>query len=54
MAEKKKYQARCMRCKKQVDVKDPEEVEIKKGTWAVKGKCVVCGTKVYRIIGKKK
>ncbi len=54
MTEEKKYQARCMKCKKQVDVKDPELVEIRKGVWAVKGKCSVCGTKVYRIIGKKK
>jgi len=48
------YKARCMKCKTQVDVKDPKEVEIKKGTWAVKGVCAKCGTKVYRIIGKKK
>jgi len=48
------YKARCMKCKKEVDVKEPKEVEIKPGTWAVKGKCNVCGTNVYRIIGKKK
>jgi len=51
---KKEYKARCMKCKAERDVKDPEEVEIKKGVWAVKGKCAKCGTKVYRIIGKKK
>ncbi len=51
--EKKKYMARCMKCKEQREVVNPEFVEIKKGVWAVKGKCAVCGTKVYRIIGKK-
>lgn len=51
--EKKQYTARCMKCKEQRDVKDPEFVEIRKGVWAVKGKCKVCGTKVYRIIGKR-
>jgi len=48
------YKARCMKCKQERDVKDAQEVEIKPGTWAVKGKCAVCGTNVYRIIGKKK
>lgn len=46
--------ARCMKCKKEIEVKDPTEVEIKPGTWAVKGVCPDCGTKVFRIIGKKK
>ncbi len=51
--EKKKYMARCMKCKEQREVVDPELVEIRKGVWAVRGKCKVCGTKVYRIVGKK-
>ena len=48
------YEARCMKCKKNVKVKDPQQVEIKKGTWAVRGTHAECGTKVFRIIGKKK
>ncbi len=48
------YKARCMRCKEEVDVTNPQEVEIKPGTWAVKGTHAKCGTKVFRIIGKKK
>lgn len=51
---RKMVKARCMRCRKEVEVKNPQEVEIKKGTWAVKGVCPDCGTKVFRIIGKKK
>jgi DNA-directed RNA polymerase subunit RPC12/RpoP len=47
-------EARCMKCKKNVKVKDPKSVEIKKGTWAVKGVCPHCGTKVFRITGKNK
>ena len=46
--------ARCMKEKMEVEVKNPEEVEIKPGTWAVKGVCPNCGTKVFRITGKKK
>ncbi len=47
-------QARCMKCKKQVEIKDPVETTIKNGTIkAVKGVCPICGTKVFRIIGKK-
>ncbi len=47
-------EGRCMKCKKAVEIKDGEEVEIKKGIYAMKGSCPKCGTKVFRIIGKKK
>lgn len=46
-------EARCMKCKKQVDVKDPQEVVMKNGMKAVSGTCGTCGTKVFKIIGKK-
>ena len=45
-------EARCMRCKKQVEIKNPEEVVMKNKMKAMKGVCPVCGTKVFRIIGK--
>ena len=45
-------EARCMKCKKQVTIKDPEEVVMKNGMKAVKGTCPDCGTKVFRILGK--
>lgn len=47
-------QARCMRCRKQVDIKDPKEVVLKNNLKAMRGVCPTCGTKVCRIIGKAK
>lgn len=48
------YEARCMKCKKPVKVKDPKETSIRNGkVKAVKGVCPHCGTKVFRIIGGK-
>jgi len=43
---------RCMKCKKQVNIKDPEEVIMKNKMKAMKGLCPKCGTKVFRIVGK--
>lgn len=45
--------ARCMRCKKQVEIKDAKEIVMKNKMRAVKGVCPKCGTKVFRILGKK-
>lgn len=45
-------EARCMKCKKQVEIKDPKDVTMKNNMKAVKGVCPKCGTKVFRIIGK--
>ena len=47
-------EGRCMKCKKQVQIKDPKEIIIKGKAKmkAVKGECPKCGTKVYRIVGK--
>lgn len=42
-------EARCMRCKIQVEIKDPESVVMKNGRPATKGVCPTCGTKVFRI-----
>ncbi|MEM2956583.1 MAG: DUF5679 domain-containing protein [Candidatus Pacearchaeota archaeon] len=50
-------EGRCMKCKKQVQIKDAKETTIKgkAGTLnAVQGVCPTCGTKVFRILGKKK
>ncbi len=44
--------ARCMKCRKQVEIKDPQEVVMKNGMKALKGVCPDCGTKVFRILGK--
>lgn len=49
----------CVKCKeKDREMKNPEEVAMKgKGgvaRRAMTGTCVVCGTKMFRILGKKK
>jgi DNA-directed RNA polymerase subunit RPC12/RpoP len=46
------YKGRCMKCKKEVTMKDPKEVIMKNGMKAAKGTCPACGTKVFRILGK--
>jgi len=47
-------EGRCMKCRKQVEIKDPQEVTMKNGMMAAKGSCPTCGTKVFRILGKAK
>jgi len=50
------YKARCMKCKKEVDVAEPQVIDMKgKGgstRKAVKGKCKTCGTTVFRFLPK--
>jgi len=46
-------EGRCMKCKKQVEIKDAKEVIMKNKMKAVSGVCGTCGTKVFRILGKK-
>ncbi|HLD96874.1 MAG TPA: DUF5679 domain-containing protein [Candidatus Nanoarchaeia archaeon] len=43
---------RCMKCKMEVEMKDPKEVIMKNGMKAMKGTCPKCATKVFRIVGK--
>ncbi|MFH1642403.1 MAG: DUF5679 domain-containing protein [Nanoarchaeota archaeon] len=43
---------RCMKCRKEVEIKDGSEVIMKNGMKAMKGVCGACGTKVFRILGK--
>jgi len=47
-------QGRCMKCKMQVEIKNPVNTVMKNGMEAAKGECPNCGTKVFRILGKKK
>ncbi len=47
----------CVKCKEKREMKDTEEVEMGgegSGRRAMKGKCSVCGTGMYKILGKKK
>lgn len=43
---------RCMKCKKQVTIKDGKEIIMKNKMKAMKGVCTKCGTVVFRILGK--
>jgi uncharacterized Zn-binding protein involved in type VI secretion len=45
-------EGRCMKCRKSVEIKDGKETVMKNGMKAMKGKCGVCGTAVFRILGK--
>jgi hypothetical protein len=50
----KMAEGRCMKCKKQVEIKDAKEIVMKNGMMALSGTCGGCGTKVFKITGKKK
>ena len=45
--------ARCLKCKKEITVQNPEQTEVRPGVNAVRGTCPDCKGKVYRITGKK-
>ncbi len=47
-------EGRCMKCKTQVEIKDPADITLKNGMNAIQGCCGSCGTKVFRILGKQK
>lgn len=51
-SEVKMVDGRCMKCKKQVEIKDMEETVMKNGMKAAKGFCPECNTKVFKILGK--
>jgi DNA-directed RNA polymerase subunit RPC12/RpoP len=44
---------RCMKCKKEVEIKNGKEIVMKNGMKAMSGVCPDCSTKVFRILGKK-
>ena len=43
----------CVKCKQKREIKNPEQVTMKNGRPAVRGKCTVCGTGMYKILGSK-
>jgi hypothetical protein len=45
-------EAYCMKCKSKKAMKDAQEVVMKNGRRALKGKCGDCGTGLYKILGK--
>lgn len=42
----------CVKCKTKREIAGAEEVTMKNGRKALKGKCSVCGTGMYKILGK--
>lgn len=46
-------EAYCVKCKGKKEMKDAEEVTMKNGRKAMKGQCPDCGTKMFKIGGKK-
>ena len=42
-------QAYCMKCRKKVEIRNPNRVILKNKRPATRGTCPVCGTKVFRI-----
>jgi len=45
-------QAYCVKCKAKKEMSNAQNVTMKNGRKAVKGKCPSCGTGMYRIMGK--
>ena len=46
-------EAYCMRCKSKQEMTDTEQTTMKNGRKAMKGKCSVCGTGMYKILSTK-
>jgi len=42
----------CVKCKEKREMQDVEKVTMKNGRPAMKGKCSVCGTGMYKILPK--
>lgn len=45
-------QGYCMKCRQIRETKDTENVVMKNGRKALKGKCIDCGTKIFKILSK--
>lgn len=43
----------CVKCRKKVEIKSPQEVTLKNGRKALKGACPTCGTPVYVFVKAK-
>ena len=44
----------CLRCRKNQEIENPEEITMKNGGKAAKAKCPDCGGKMFKFLGKKK
>jgi len=43
----------CLKCKTKKGMKDAEKITMKNGRKAMKGKCLDCGTGMFKILGNK-
>ncbi len=43
----------CVKCRKQTEMVNTQQVTMKNGRQALKGKCAACGTGMYKILSKK-
>jgi uncharacterized protein DUF5679 len=43
--------AYCVKCKTKREMQNPQSITMKNGRKAMKGKCPVCGTSLFRIGG---
>jgi len=41
----------CVKCRKKTEMVDTKQVTMKNGRKALKGKCKICGTGMYKILG---
>jgi uncharacterized Zn finger protein (UPF0148 family) len=48
----KMVEAYCVKCRSKREIQNPQEITLKNGRKAIKGVCPVCGTTLYRILGK--
>ncbi|GER89630.1 MULTISPECIES: DUF5679 domain-containing protein [Dictyobacter] len=46
--------AYCVKCKEKRDMKEAHQITMKNGKPALQGTCVVCGTKLTRILSSQK
>ena len=42
----------CLKCKKSQKMIESEEITMKNGRKAIRGKCPICNTTIYKILGK--
>lgn len=42
----------CVKCKSKREMKDTNETVLKNGRRALKGKCSICNTNMFKILGK--
>lgn len=45
----KPMKAFCMRCRKETEIKEPRQVNMKNGNRGTEGQCACCGARVFRV-----